>query len=105
MKAGLGLGAEWGDSLTYAQVRSVASSSGTHAGAPTPPPIADRYAGSMPELPEMQALAERLDEFLDGATVTGVDALGFSSLKTVLPGPETLVGRRGRWRRPPRRST
>jgi formamidopyrimidine-DNA glycosylase len=48
----------------------------------------------MPELPEMQALAERLEEFLEGATFTGVDPLGFSALKTVRPGPESLVGRR-----------
>lgn len=48
----------------------------------------------MPELPEMQALAERLEELLDGATVVGVDVLGFSSLKTVLPGPDVLIGRR-----------
>ena len=47
----------------------------------------------MPELPEMQALSERVFEFLDGARITGVDPLGFSSLKTVLPGPEALVGR------------
>ena len=46
----------------------------------------------MPELPEMQALAERLEEFVEGATFTGVDALGFSALKTVVPGPESLVG-------------
>lgn len=46
----------------------------------------------MPELPEMQALAERLEEFLEGATFTGVDPLGFSALKTVLPGPDALVG-------------
>ncbi len=48
----------------------------------------------MPELPEMQALAERVFEFVDGATIAGVDVLGFSSLKTVLPGPEALVGRK-----------
>jgi len=46
----------------------------------------------MPELPEMQALAERLEEFLEGAAFTGVDPLGFSALKTVLPGPERLAG-------------
>jgi formamidopyrimidine-DNA glycosylase len=40
----------------------------------------------------MQALAERLEEFLEGAEFTGVDPLGFSSLKTVVPGPDTLVG-------------
>ena len=46
----------------------------------------------MPELPEMQALAERLEEFLEGAEITGVDPLGFSALKTVVPGPDALVG-------------
>jgi formamidopyrimidine-DNA glycosylase len=46
----------------------------------------------MPEMPEMQALAERVEEFLEGAAFTGVDVLGFSSLKTVLPGPEQLTG-------------
>lgn len=46
----------------------------------------------MPEFPEMQALAERVEEFLEGATFAGVDVLGFSSLKTVLPGPEQLAG-------------
>jgi len=46
----------------------------------------------MPELPEMQALAERLAEFLDGAAFTGIDPLGFSALKTVQPGPESLTG-------------
>ena len=46
----------------------------------------------MPELPQMQALAERLDAEFAGATLTGVEPLGFSALKTVVPGPETLVG-------------
>ena len=46
----------------------------------------------MPELPQMQALAERLDAEFAGATLSGVEPLGFSSLKTVVPGPETLVG-------------
>src|SRR4029079_5897350 len=31
-------------------------------------------------------------EFLEGAAWTGVDPLGFSALKTVVPGPEALVG-------------
>jgi formamidopyrimidine-DNA glycosylase len=48
----------------------------------------------VPELPEMQALAERLEEFLEGAEFTGVDPLGFSALKTVVPGPDALVGQR-----------
>ena len=48
----------------------------------------------MPELPEMQALAERLDALLSGATLTGAVALQFSALKTFEPRPEILVGRR-----------
>lgn len=46
----------------------------------------------VPELPEMQALGERLYEFLGGAAFTRVDALGFAALKTVTPPPEALVG-------------
>lgn len=46
----------------------------------------------MPELPQMQALAERLDAVLVGRSLAGFDALSFSSLKTVVPGPEALVG-------------
>lgn len=58
----------------------------------------------MPEYPEMQALAERLDALLGGARVEAIEPLGFSALKTVEPGPDTLVGRtlervgrRGKW--------
>lgn len=47
----------------------------------------------MPELPELQALAERLHDALHGAIFDGVSVLGFSSLKTVEPPPESLVGR------------
>lgn len=47
----------------------------------------------MPELPEMQALAERLDAALAGATLEGVDVLGFAALKTVDPPPDALLGR------------
>lgn len=47
----------------------------------------------MPELPEMQALAERLDALLSGAPLTGAVALQFSALKTFEPRPESLVGR------------
>jgi len=46
----------------------------------------------MPELPEMQALAERLDAALAGATLAGVEPLGFTALKTVSPAPDELVG-------------
>jgi formamidopyrimidine-DNA glycosylase len=47
----------------------------------------------MPELPEVQALAERLDEVVAGSAFERADALQFSSLKTAVPGPETLAGR------------
>ena len=47
----------------------------------------------MPELPEMQALAERLEAVLAGATLTAVEALQFSALKTVIPPADAAVGR------------
>jgi formamidopyrimidine-DNA glycosylase len=46
----------------------------------------------VPELPEMQALSERLDALLAGATLERADLLGFSSLKTYSPKPEDLYG-------------
>jgi formamidopyrimidine-DNA glycosylase len=46
----------------------------------------------VPELPEVQALAERLDAAVAGAAFTGAVVLQFSSLKTVSPRPESLVG-------------
>ncbi len=46
----------------------------------------------MPELPEMQALAERLDARLAGLTLRRADLLGFSSLKTYDPSPDSLKG-------------
>ena len=46
----------------------------------------------MPELPEVQALAERLDAAVAGAPFAGAEVLQFSSLKTVVPQPESLVG-------------
>jgi formamidopyrimidine-DNA glycosylase len=46
----------------------------------------------MPELPEMQALAERLDIFVAGRALRKVDLLGFSSLKTFSPTAEDLYG-------------
>ncbi len=58
----------------------------------------------MPELPEVQALAERLDELLAGAPFTGAVPFAFSALKTFDPPPESLlgqavgsVGRRGKF--------
>ena len=47
----------------------------------------------MPELPEVQALAERLDAVAAGAELAAVDLLQFSSLKTVTPRANELVGR------------
>jgi len=46
----------------------------------------------MPELPEMQALAERLAEVVQGSTFGGAQPLQFSSLKTFDPPPEYLTG-------------
>ena len=46
----------------------------------------------MPELPEIRALAERLDEVAAGAVFAGADILQFSSLKTYAPRPEELRG-------------
>jgi formamidopyrimidine-DNA glycosylase len=58
----------------------------------------------MPELPQMQALAERLDAVVAGATIVQIETLGFSGLKTVLARGESLegdklveVGRRGKF--------
>src|ERR1035438_7896854 len=58
----------------------------------------------MPELPQMQALAERLDVAVAGAVIARVELLGFSGLKTVLPPGQGLegekllgVGRRGKY--------
>jgi len=46
----------------------------------------------VPELPEVQALAERLDAALAGSALERFDLLQFSSLKTVTPRPSELVG-------------
>ncbi|HEV3268020.1 MAG TPA: DNA-formamidopyrimidine glycosylase family protein [Acidimicrobiales bacterium] len=48
----------------------------------------------MPELPEMQALSERLDALLAGTTLARVDVLGFSSLKTYAPAPDSVLHHR-----------
>lgn len=47
----------------------------------------------MPELPEIQALAERLDDALAGSMLCDAQVLGFSSLKTVSPAPDECRGR------------
>jgi formamidopyrimidine-DNA glycosylase len=58
----------------------------------------------VPELPEMQALAERLNSLLAGTTLLRADLLGFSSLKTYAPTPDSVldhqlvsVGRRAKY--------
>jgi formamidopyrimidine-DNA glycosylase len=58
----------------------------------------------MPEQPEVQALAERLEAALGGQELRGVMPYGFSALKTVSPAPDELlgqtlraVGRRGKY--------
>jgi formamidopyrimidine-DNA glycosylase len=48
----------------------------------------------MPEMPEIQALAERLEGAVGGSSLEGFDLLQFSSLKTVTPRPSELIGRR-----------
>jgi formamidopyrimidine-DNA glycosylase len=48
----------------------------------------------VPELPEVQALAERVDARLGGAAFVRAEPLSFSALKTVTPSPEDLGGKR-----------
>jgi formamidopyrimidine-DNA glycosylase len=47
----------------------------------------------VPELPEVQALAERLDGILRGAVVSELVPMQFAALKTYDPPPESLIGR------------
>ena len=47
-------------------------------------------------MPEMQALSERLDTLLEGATLVRAELLSFSSLKTYAPAPDDLKGRQVR---------
>ena len=58
----------------------------------------------MPELPEVQAHAERLTEQFRGRTLTGFRPITFTALKTALPAPAdayghqlVTVGRRGKY--------
>jgi formamidopyrimidine-DNA glycosylase len=44
-------------------------------------------------MPQMQALAERIEEWLRGATFEGYEPLGFTGLKTAVPSPDDLIGR------------
>lgn len=47
----------------------------------------------MPELPEMQALAERLNEAVAGSALTAIVPLQFSAMKTFEPTADSLLGR------------
>ncbi len=47
----------------------------------------------MPELPEVQAHAERLDADFGGAVLAGFRPITFTALKTFAPAPEAAVGR------------
>jgi len=58
----------------------------------------------MPELPELQAHAERLNETFTGTTLAGFRPLTFTALKTATPDPATTfdypvasIGRRGKY--------
>jgi formamidopyrimidine-DNA glycosylase len=46
----------------------------------------------MPEMPQMQALSERLGTCFTGAVVDRLEVLGFSALKTVKPSPADVAG-------------
>jgi formamidopyrimidine-DNA glycosylase len=48
----------------------------------------------VPELPEVQALAERIDARLRGARFVRAEPISFSGLKTVIPPPSDLGGTR-----------
>ena len=43
-------------------------------------------------MPEIRALAERLDQVMTGGTVAKLDMLQFSSLKTFAPRPDEALG-------------
>jgi formamidopyrimidine-DNA glycosylase len=53
-----------------------------------------RTLGGVPELPEVQALAERIQAALAGAAFVRAEPMAFSALKTVAPSPEHLAGMR-----------
>ena len=46
----------------------------------------------VPEMPEVQALAERLEERYAGAKLVAAEPIAFAALKTVTPSPSDLVG-------------
>ena len=66
--------------------RSASSSSVAPPAISPPDPV-------VPELPEVQALAERLEAAVGGSVLERSDLLQFSSLKTVTPRPSEVAGR------------
>ncbi len=46
----------------------------------------------MPELPELQAHAERLTTLLSGHKLVGFRAISFTALKTAIPSPDVAIG-------------
>lgn len=50
------------------------------------------YGRGVPESPEMQALAERLEEILVGAALSAIQVLAASALRTVTPPVDSLIG-------------
>lgn len=46
----------------------------------------------MPEMPQMQALAERIGEAVVGSKLAGFTALSFNGLKTAVPDPTASIG-------------
>lgn len=57
-----------------------------------PPNLWGGALSSMPEMPEMQALAERLNELVGGAMLERATPLAISGLKTFQPAPSELSG-------------
>src|SRR5215218_2031933 len=58
-----------------------------------PAPRAPRRGDRMPELPEIQAHAERLTAEYAGATLQRFQPLSFVALKTAVPPPDAAYGR------------
>jgi formamidopyrimidine-DNA glycosylase len=66
--------------------------------------MAETAVAPMPELPELQAHAERLDAAFAGAVLAGFRSISFTALKTFAPAPDeafghavVFVGRRGKY--------
>src|SRR5690606_25590527 len=62
------------------------------------------HDGPVPELPEVEALAQFLAAHATGRTVVGVEVGALSAMRSVAPGPDDLPGatitgasRRGKW--------